>query len=146
MRPALRRLFLRALATDALAVPTGEGWETRCLHCRRRLRLRADGEPLGHATLEHVMPRAWFGKRAAEALCAHAGGEPDHARNLAIACARCNHGKGKGPDARGPSDSRALEVVTALLDTRLARWRDDARADGISGDGASMRQEPGCFE
>ena len=33
-------------------------------------------------------------------------------------------------DARGPADTRAFEVVDALLARRLARWRetDDARA------------------
>lgn len=70
------------------------------------------------------MPRAWFGKRDAAALTARVGNDPDDARNLAIACTRCNHDKGKGPDARGPSDARALEVVSALLQRRLDRWRD----------------------
>ncbi len=132
MRPALRRLFLRALRSDAQAVldDIGVHWDTRCLHCRRRLQVRADGEPLGHASLEHVVPRAWFGRRAAGALTATVGEDPDDARNLALACARCNHDKGKGPDARGPSDARALHVVGALLDTRLRRWRDPDLADG----------------
>ncbi len=132
MRPALRRLFLRALRSDALAVlvDADAQWDTRCLHCRRRLRVRADGEALGHASLEHVVPRAWFGRRAASALTARVGGDPDDARNLALACARCNHDKGKGPDARGPSDARALDVVGALLDARLRRWRDPESADG----------------
>ena len=44
------------------------------------------------------------------------------ARNLALACAGCNHDKGKGPDARGPTDERAREVVAALLARRLERW------------------------
>ena len=135
MRPTLRRLFLRALHSDAQAVPGTavhgmSHWDTRCLHCRRRLQVRADGEPLGHATLEHVVPRGWFGKRAAAALTARVGNHPDDARNLATACARCNHGKGKGPDARGPSDARALEVVGALLEARLGRWRQSESVDG----------------
>ena len=123
MRPALRRLFLRALAGDAEAVLSDGRWRTRCLHCRRRLEFGADGAPLGGGSLEHVVPQAWFGKRLAAALCARVGDDPDDARNLALACTGCNHAKGKGPDARGPADVRAVEVVTALLDTRLARWR-----------------------
>lgn len=126
MRPALRRLFLRALHTDLQARQVDGLWQTRCLHCRSRLHVHADGEPLGHATLEHVVPRAWFTKRAASPLTARVGNDPDDPRNLALACARCNHDKGKGPDARGPSDLRAIEVVALLLDARGQRWRDPA--------------------
>lgn len=126
MRPGLRRLCLLALTTDALARAHADGWETRCLHCRARLRARTDGETLGSATLEHVVPRAWFGKRAAAALTTRVGGHADDARNLALACAPCNHGKGTRHDARGPGDERAREVVEHLLDERLARWRDPA--------------------
>lgn len=124
MRPALRRLFLLAITTDAEASRDAVGWQTRCLHCRTRLYVDARGEPLGAASLEHVVPRAWFGKRAAAALTARVDDAPDHPRNLAIACERCNHDKGKGPDARGPHDARAYEVVDALLSRRLERWRD----------------------
>lgn len=123
MRPALRRLFLTALRADSEATLSGAGWTTRCLHCRSRLTAREDGTPEGHASLEHVVPQAWFGKRTASMLTARVGDDPDDARNLALACARCNQDKGKGPDARGPADARALEVVTALLDRRLMRWR-----------------------
>ncbi len=123
MRPALRRLFLLALSTDREATRDDEAnWETRCLHCRRRLHVRADGEALGSATLEHVVPQAWFGKRAAAVLVARVGDDANDPRNLAIACAGCNHGKGMSHDARGPGDARAVEVVTQLLASRLARW------------------------
>ena len=124
MRAALRRLFLRALDTDSVATLRDGIWETRCLHCRRRLQVRADGEALGHATLEHVVPQAWFGRRLASTLTARVGGDANDARNLAIACAGCNHGKGVRHDARGPGDARAQDVVAQLLDTRLGRWRD----------------------
>lgn len=123
MRLALRRLFVLALNTDLLAEQRSGIWHTRCLHCRRRLQVRADGEALGHTTLEHVVPQAWFGRRAAAALTAQVGDEANHARNLAIACAGCNHAKGVRHDARGPSDPRAREVVQQLLDTRMQRWR-----------------------
>ena len=124
MRPALRRLFIRAITTDSEARLADGRWTTRCLHCRTRLSVREDGTPEGSASLEHVVPQAWFGRRAALALTDRVGGEPDDARNLAIACTRCNHDKGKGPDARGPQDERAMKVVTALLARRSARWRD----------------------
>ena len=130
MRPALRRLFLRALSTDSAATLCDDQWETRCLHCRKRLQVRSDGEALGRATLEHVVPQAWFGKRAATTLCERVGDDANDPRNLAIACAGCNHGKGMSHDARGPGDTRAFEVVSQLLDSRLARWREpDAASD-----------------
>ncbi len=124
MRPALRRLFLQALSTDSTARLLDGAWETRCLHCRRRLCIRADGEALGNATLKHVIPQAWFGKRAASALTMRVGDDANDARNLAIACAVCNHGKGVSHDARGPNDERACAVVSRLLAMRLDRWRE----------------------
>ena len=125
MRPALRRLLLLAAVTDAEATRDAAGtWTTRCLHCRSRLQIAADGSALGATSLEHVVPRAWFGKRAAGPLTGRVDDDADSARNLALACARCNQDKGKGPDARGPADTRAFEVVAALLARRLVRWRD----------------------
>jgi 5-methylcytosine-specific restriction endonuclease McrA len=135
MRPRLRRLLLDAVRTDRCAEPADGGWTTRCLHCRARLLLRADGEALGPTSLEHVVPRAWFGRRAAAALVARVAA-PDDPRNLALACTRCNHAKGRGPDERGPADPRALEVVEALLARRLERWRD---APPEPADGAPRR-------
>ena len=129
MRPALRRLFLIALRSDTEAQSHDGEWETRCLHCRRRLYVRGDGEALGSATLEHVVPQAWFGKRAAAALCERVGDDANDPRNLAIACANCNHGKGLSHDARGPGDARAFQVVSQLLDSRLARWRESGASE-----------------
>ncbi len=123
MRPALRRLFLISLRSDIEAQLHDGDWETRCLHCRRRLYVRGDGEALGNATLEHVVPQAWFGKRAAAALTAQVGDDANDPRNLAVACASCNHGKGMSHDARGPNDERARAVIGQLLDSRIARWR-----------------------
>lgn len=124
MRPVLKRLFLLALSTDTEAqYRDSEGWQTRCLHCRSRLLFKPDGEPISAGSLEHVVPQAWFGKRAAKAICARVGDDPNDARNLAIACLTCNHAKGRGPDQRGPGDPDALNVVTRLLDARLLRFR-----------------------
>ena len=124
MRAKLRSLFRLAVATDAEAEQGADGtWTTRCLHCRTRLQVAADGEALGASSLEHVVPQAWFGLRAATELIARVGGDRDDPRNLAVACRRCNQDKGKGPDARGPDDARAYEVVAMLLAKRLGRWR-----------------------
>lgn len=123
MRTVLRRRLLLAVQTDAQAIWKDGLWTTRCLHCRRVLQLRPDGEPLGAATLEHVVPQSWFGMPAAQMLTVHVGGDADDPRNLALACAPCNHGKGRRHDANGPRDARAVEVVSALLEARLQRWR-----------------------
>ncbi|PPU06176.1 HNH endonuclease [Xanthomonas arboricola] len=128
MRTALRQRLLLAAQTDTQAQLLDGNWETRCLHCRRRLQLRADGEPHGHTTLEHVVPQAWFGRRAATALCALVGDDANAARNLALACAGCNHAKARHHDANGAGDARAVEVVSALLSARLARWREPPSA------------------
>ena len=84
--------------------------------------MRGDGEALGCATLEHVVPQAWFGKPAAPALTELVGDDANDPRNLAVACASCNHGKGICHDARGPGDDRACAVIARLLQSRLARW------------------------
>jgi 5-methylcytosine-specific restriction endonuclease McrA len=124
VRTKLRQLFRLAVATDAEASQGGDGvWTTRCLHCRTRLQVADDGTALGGSSLEHVVPQAWFGLRAAAALTAQVGNDRDDARNLAVACRSCNQDKGKGPDARGPTDARAYAVVETLLAKRLARWR-----------------------
>jgi 5-methylcytosine-specific restriction endonuclease McrA len=124
MRISLRRKFLLAVQTDTEAVLTGKIWDTRCLHCRAHLQVRDDGEAIGHSTLEHVIPQAWFGERAAKHLCTRVGDDAHDARNLALACTRCNHDKGKSHDARGPGDARAYEVISALFEKRIARWRE----------------------
>ena len=124
MRLSLRQKFLLAVKTDAEASLTDKVWDTRCLHCRARLQVRNDGQAMGHSTLEHVIPQSWFGERAAKTLCFQGGDDANDPRNLALACTRCNHDKGKGHDARGPNDIRAVEVISALLERRNARWRD----------------------
>jgi 5-methylcytosine-specific restriction endonuclease McrA len=121
MRARLRSLLLLALDTDAETLRVGAEHETRCLHCRARLRLADNGEPIGPATLEHVIPSSWFGRRSAVALTALVTG-PEDPRNLAIACRRCNHAKGARHDPH-PSREASRLYVQALLDRRLARWQ-----------------------
>lgn len=130
MSTRLHGLLLLAVHTDSLAerLPSDprqaqSGWVTRCLHCRSRIGINIDGQPWPGTTLEHIVPRAWFGKRAAASLCEGLADAND-ARNLALACARCNHAKGRSHDANGPADPRALAVVQQLREARLARWRE----------------------
>jgi 5-methylcytosine-specific restriction endonuclease McrA len=123
---SLRPLLRLAAATDRDAQLANGTWETRCLHCRTRLSITEAGDPLGSTTLEHIVPRSWFGRRGAEDLVEGLAGASDP-RNLALACARCNQQKGRGPDAAGPSDARAREIVRALLERRAARYIEDPR-------------------
>lgn len=122
MRKALRNLLLSAIESDIEARLEDGTWTTRCLHCRAKLLLREDGLALNGATLEHVVPQSWFEKRGAAELIADLNG-PNDPRNLALACPRCNQGKGSRHDARGPGNARAQEVVLQLKQRRLARWK-----------------------
>jgi 5-methylcytosine-specific restriction endonuclease McrA len=129
----LHRLLLDVAARDTRAVRAVDGgWVVPCLHCQSKLALSSSGAPLGPATLEHIVPRSWFGKAAARDLVRRVG-EAEADANLAIACARCNQQKGKTHDADGPSNPRAREVVAALLDTRAERL-GTPRAELVSGD------------
>ncbi len=47
-------------------------------------------------------PSGWAAEAAA--LCALVGGDANDARNLALACAGCNHAKGRRHDANGAGD------------------------------------------
>lgn len=119
----LHHLLLDVAASDTRATRSTDGsWLVPCLHCQSRLTLAPSGAPLGEATLEHIVPRSWFGRAAARELIARVG-DVESPANLAVACARCNRQKGKTHDAAGPSSPRAREVVAALLDTRAARRR-----------------------
>lgn len=114
-------LMLLAARTDVNAQNTGRAWLTRCLHCGSHVGVSESGTPMGTTTLEHIVPRSWFGIRAAADLVERVGA-PDDPRNLALACARCNQQKGRTHDAHGPADERAHDVVARLLAKRLARF------------------------
>lgn len=121
MRTSLRKRLRLVVETDSTAERADGVWRARCLHCRTSLLIRDDGEPLDGATLEHIIPRAWFEKRSAAALIADLTG-PDDPRNLALACVRCNSSKGHGHDKNGPSNARAREVIEALLQRRATSF------------------------
>lgn len=124
VRPALRRLFLRALSTDSEAQLRDGEWETRCLHCRRRLYLRADGEALGHATLEHVVPQAWFGKRAADPLVSQVDNNANDPRNLATSLSPAPH----AITAKVCATMRADRQMSALKPSSHSCWHTGSRA------------------
>ena len=118
----LHRLLRAVAESDTRALRVADGWLVPCLHCQSRLTIAASGAPLGEATLEHIVPRSWFGRAPARPLVARVQ-ELESLANLAVACARCNRQKGKTHDADGPSSPRAREVVEALLDRRRERIR-----------------------
>lgn len=113
-RGSRRQLILAIIATDAgferVSWRGREAWLGSCIHCRSRLLVDLDGEPIGDATVEHILPRRHGGT-----------GELD---NLALACARCNHQKGYRLDDRRPDDPVLVRVVATLRERRRSRWRD----------------------
>jgi 5-methylcytosine-specific restriction endonuclease McrA len=114
-RPLNKRARILAIvATDRTFVrqllPGGLAHVGKCLHCNARLTISLAGEPLSHATIEHILPR-------------NHGGTDDLA-NLGLACARCNAQKGVRLDARRAGDPDLLRVVEALLARRRERWRE----------------------
>ncbi len=121
MRSTLHKLLVAAVQTDAMAELVDGTWRTRCLHCRSALYVSDEGVTSNGATLEHIIPQSWFEKRAAADLIGDLTG-PDDVRNLALACPRCNQGKGLNHDKAGPSNQRAREVVQALFAKRQARY------------------------
>ena len=84
MSARTRRLLLWCAATDSTferaRLGEREVLAGKCIHCNRKLAIDLEGRPLGRETLEHIVPRN------------HGGSDALH--NLAIACSRCNHGKG----------------------------------------------------
>ena len=113
MRTAHLRRLLEIVATDASFQPVdlqgAAAWAGKCIHCNARLVVRADGTPVGPVTVEHLVPLSAGGTEA-----------PD---NLALACAACNHEKGRRHDPRYGRTARSVEVVQNLLDKRRSRLR-----------------------
>ena len=84
-------------------------WVGRCIHCRRRLTVPLSGSERGSATLEHILPKN------------HGGG--DELENLALACAACNHEKGRRIDCLRKNDPALEQMVDQLRAARTARFR-----------------------
>lgn len=108
-----RRLLLSAAASDntfeRVSLRGHEYWVGRCIHCASKVSIPLSDDEPAHGTLEHIVPR-------------HHGGtdEPD---NLAVACARCNQGKGKRLDKRRADDPTLARVIATLQARRRERLR-----------------------
>lgn len=112
-------LVLRIVASDntfeCLKVGDNEWderWLGKCIHCGTKLVVDhrfGTGTVKTNATVEHIMPLT-------------AGGSGTDLLNLALACSRCNNWKGIHHDQKN-LDTRAREVISALLEKRSARFR-----------------------
>jgi hypothetical protein len=113
MSARTKRLLLWCAATDATFELARVGDRTvlagRCIHCKRKLAIDLEGNPLGQETVEHIIPRTHGGTDAIE--------------NLAIACSRCNQGKGARLDPRRWEDETLQRVIAGLQARRAERMR-----------------------
>lgn len=100
---------LDIVRTDRTFDPVDGGWVGKCIHCNTRLQVTDQGELIGKASVEHIIPRA------------HGG--TDDIENLALACVACNNEKGRRHDVRGPGDPGYDKIVRLLQERRTARWR-----------------------
>jgi 5-methylcytosine-specific restriction endonuclease McrA len=110
-----KKIALSIVATDAtfnLEYCGGDlcTWVGRCIHCASQVVVHADGRLDANASIEHIQP-----------ICA--GGAMQDPENLAIACVRCNNQKGIHHDRDVGRGGRADEVVAALKEKRMKRWR-----------------------
>jgi 5-methylcytosine-specific restriction endonuclease McrA len=83
--------------------------EGKCIHCQTRVTVPLDWNEPTHATLEHIVPRAQGGS--------------DDPENLAVACQRCNHAKGRRLDPRRRGDETLERVIQTLQARRRERLR-----------------------
>jgi 5-methylcytosine-specific restriction endonuclease McrA len=107
--PSRAALVLAVVATDATFTEDARvgGYVGKCIHCRTKLVVTRDGQT--SATIEHVLPQSHGGTNAPE--------------NLALACARCNHEKGRRHDVRKANDPVFMEQLERLRTERARRWR-----------------------
>jgi 5-methylcytosine-specific restriction endonuclease McrA len=109
----LRRLLKEVAERDSTFEPRlvrgNRAWVGRCIHCRRAIVVPEDPREPASATLEHIVPRT------------HGGG--DELDNLALACASCNHAKGRKLDARRRDDPVLQRVIEQLRAERDRRKR-----------------------
>ncbi|WP_053236426.1 HNH endonuclease [Sandaracinus amylolyticus] len=112
MRRGRGRTVLAIVATDRTfersEVRGDRVWVGRCIHCNARVVVEESGETI--ATIEHIEPTT------------HGG--TDDVANLALACARCNQGKGARLDVRRRDDPTLCAVIEMLKARREERWRE----------------------
>lgn len=108
-----RKLLRAAADSDNTFVRQSLGrreyWVGKCIHCQTRVTVPVDPDEPAQATLEHIIPR-------------HHGGSDD-ADNLAVACQRCNQGKGKRLDPRSRDDPTLQRVIALLQERKRERAR-----------------------
>jgi hypothetical protein len=109
-----RRLVLAIALTDTTFVRSsvrGEVcWVGRCLHCNSKLVVPEQGLPASSVTVEHIVPVAHGGQ--------------NELTNVGLACARCNHEKGRRHDVKRLDDPQRLALERALIERRAARLRE----------------------
>lgn len=119
---ARQRLVLDIVATDRTFEPVELGgrraWAGKCIHCRRRLVVSEEGELLGTASIEHIVPRTHGGTNDLE--------------NLALACAACNGEKGIRHDHKRRDDPDLVQLIDRLRRRRRERWRPPGEAIGLT--------------
>ena len=101
-------------------------WAGKCIHCNRRLLVSDDGELLGTASIEHIVPRT------------HA--DSDELENVALACRACNGEQGVRHDHRQRRDPKLVEIIERLLRRRRERWRHPGAEPG-TGTAPRTREE-----
>lgn len=101
-------------------------WTGKCLHCGTRLVVSNAGVPLNGGTIEHMLPRT------------HGG--TDELHNVALACSRCNNGKGVRLDHRDANDPQLIAMIESLRARRTERWRDPEHAPVFPNDPRLLRK------
>jgi hypothetical protein len=112
-RTRTRDLLLWIAATDAtfepVELPGGPALQGKCIHCNAKQTITLEGRPISRSTVEHIVPQCHGGTDALD--------------NLAIACSRCNGGKGVRHDSKPRSDPKLSAMIELLEGRRRARMR-----------------------
>ena len=104
-----KTLVLAIVATDNTFLLQDGEWVGKCIHCNTKLTVTVNGNT--DATIEHIVPKS-------------KGNQNDDLLTLALACKRCNWGKGIRHDKHVGKGGRADEVIKTLKAKRAERWRD----------------------
>ena len=112
-RSRTQELLLWIAATDSsfelVELRDGPGLGGKCIHCNAKHYLTLGGQPISRPTIEHIVPQC------------HGGTED--LTNLAIACGRCNGGKGIRHDNKPLTDPKLQAMIELLQKRRAARMR-----------------------